>query len=236
MARLATLSGGKPPAQQSSTAHRLPVTRPSPTARGRISTLGQRRLYSPSDDSSHCWPRNLITNEGVSDSDAAATIFNGSSTAGSAILIANGGRTSEGGAIVFNGASTGGIARVKVFDNGYLDISRRQSGMTIGSIEGSGNVFLGANNLTVGTNGINTSFSGVISGSGSLAKIGSGILTLQANDCIADTRRSHSRKRLNYQTRLYWASRCNRLFKGQRRSATAGHIWRSNERRAKYPP
>ena len=59
--------------------------------------------------------------------------------------------------------------------------------VTIGSIEGSGNVFLGANNLRVGTNNINTSFSGVISGSGSLAKVGSGILTLQANDCIADT-------------------------------------------------
>ena len=59
--------------------------------------------------------------------------------------------------------------------------------VTIGSIEGSGNVFLGANRLTVGTNNINTSFSGVISGTGSLAKVGSGILTLQANDCIADT-------------------------------------------------
>jgi hypothetical protein len=59
--------------------------------------------------------------------------------------------------------------------------------VTIGSIEGSGNVLLGANNLRVGTNNINTSFSGVISGSGSLAKIGRGILTLQANDCIADT-------------------------------------------------
>ena len=76
---------------------------------------------------------------------------------------------------------------MEVFDNGYLDISRRQSGVTIGSIEGSGNVFLGANRLTVGTNNINTSFSGVISGSGLLAKIGSGVLTLQANDCIADT-------------------------------------------------
>ena len=46
---------------------------------------------------------------------------------------------------------------------------------------------LGANRLTVGTNNISTSFSGVISGSGLLAKAGRGILTLQANDCIADT-------------------------------------------------
>jgi hypothetical protein len=76
---------------------------------------------------------------------------------------------------------------VEVFDNGDVDISGHQSGVTIGSIEGSGNVLLGANNLRVGTNNISTSFSGVISGSGSLAKVGNGLLTLQANDCIADT-------------------------------------------------
>ena len=76
---------------------------------------------------------------------------------------------------------------MEVFDNGYLDISRRQPGVTIGSIEGSGNVFLGANRLTVGANNINTSFSGVISGSGLLSKIGSGVFTLQANHCISDT-------------------------------------------------
>ena len=91
------------------------------------------------------------------------------------------------GAILFHGASTGGTARVEVFDNAYLDITGHQSGLTIGSIEGSGNVHLGANRLTVGTRNINTSFSGVISGSGSLAKVGSGVLTLQSNHCIADT-------------------------------------------------
>src|SRR5262245_21062369 len=117
-----------------------------------------------------------------------ATIFSSSSTADSAILIANGGANGGGGgAIYFNGASTGGTARVKVFDNGYLDISGHQSNLTVGSIEGSGNVRLGANNLRVGTNNIDTSFSGVISGSGSLTKIGSGVLTLQNNHCIANT-------------------------------------------------
>ena len=118
---------------------------------------------------------------------AGETIFSGSSTADSAVLIGNGGDGRYGGSISFNGASMGGTARVEVFDNGYLDISRRQPGVSIGSIEGSGNVVLGANRLTVGANNTSTSFSGVISGSGSLAKIGSGILTLQANDCIADS-------------------------------------------------
>jgi hypothetical protein len=116
-------------------------------------------------------------------------VFNDASTAGNAIIIANGDPTGEGanGAIIFYDSSTGGTARVKVFDNGDLDIRDHQSSVTVGSIEGSGNVFLGANNLTVGTNGINTSFSGVIWGSGLLAKVGSGVLTLQADDCIADT-------------------------------------------------
>ena len=125
---------------------------------------------------------------------------------------------------------------MEVFDNGYLDIRYRQPGVTIGSLEGSGNIFLGANRLTVGTNNLNTSFSGVISRTGLLSKVGSGILTLQANDCIADSVGLHSRKRLNYQTRFYRAPRCDRLSKGQRRSATAGDIWESNERRPKYPP
>jgi hypothetical protein len=134
-----------------------------------------------------------ITNQGGHGSGLAlfggATIFEGSSTAGAAILVANGGMNgAAGGSISFRGASTGGTARVKVFDNGALDLgSHPSSPVTIGSIEGSGNVGLGSNRLTVGANNINTSFSGTIYGYGSLAKIGSGILTLQANDCIADT-------------------------------------------------
>jgi hypothetical protein len=118
---------------------------------------------------------------------AGETIFTGLSTADSATLIANEGSYYATCAIFFGGASTGGTARVEVFGNGYLDISGHQGGMTIGSIEGSGNVLLGANRLTVGTNNISTSFSGVVSGSGSLAKVGRGVLTLQANHCIADT-------------------------------------------------
>ena len=134
-----------------------------------------------------------ITNEGGPDeiSIGGQTIFNGLSTADSSMLVANGGIGSDfGGGILFNASSTGGTARVKLLDNGYLDISGHQGSLTIGSIEGRGDIFLGANNLRVGTNNIGTSFSGVISNNGqggSLTKVGSGVLTLQSNHCIADT-------------------------------------------------
>jgi hypothetical protein len=121
----------------------------------------------------------------ASTADSALTIFNDASTAGHATITSHG--DNFAGGTIFNDSSTGGTARVKLFDNGYLDIRNHQSGLTVGSIEGSGNVLLGANDLSVGSRNINTSFSGVISGSGSLTKIGSGVLTLQANDCIADT-------------------------------------------------
>jgi hypothetical protein len=157
---------------------------------GQVSTAaGALTTFNDTSTAAHA----TITNHGGFDqgdiaSPGGATIFNDSATADRAILVANGGvNGGGGGAILFRGASTGGTARVEVFDNAYLDISGRQPGVTIGSIEGSGDVLLGANNLTVGTRNINTSFSGVISGTGSLAKVGSGILNLQANDCIADT-------------------------------------------------
>ena len=104
-----------------------------------------------------------IINNGASISGASGgeTIFStisnafnplGPCTAGDATLIANGGTGGGlGGAILFEkGNSRGGTSRVEVFGNGNLDISRHNApGVTVGSVEGSGDVFLGANNLTV---------------------------------------------------------------------------------------
>ncbi|HEX4638781.1 MAG TPA: autotransporter-associated beta strand repeat-containing protein [Chthoniobacterales bacterium] len=110
------------------------------------------------------------------------------STAGSATLIANSGSAGgDGGSISFSGDSTGGTARVLVFGTGSLDISQHNDpGVTIGSLEGTGLVFLGARNLTIGSNSLSTTFSGVIQdgdingggGSGSVTKTGTGYLTL----------------------------------------------------------
>jgi autotransporter-associated beta strand protein len=91
-----------------------------------------------------------------------------------------------GGSIKFFTHSRGGTARLEVFGNGSLDISDHNApGMAIGSIEGDGLVFLGANNLNVGSNNLSTNFSGVIQDGrgnsgigGSLTKVGTGKLVL----------------------------------------------------------
>jgi autotransporter-associated beta strand protein len=132
----------------------------------------------------------VVTNNGGTGSDTVGAITNfiENSTAENATLIANGGSDGGGGGtIAFYQDSTGGSARVEVFGNGSLDISSHlPSGVAIGSLEGTGNVFLGANNLTIGSNNLSTTFSGVIQDpefggdtlGGSLTKIGSGTLTL----------------------------------------------------------
>jgi autotransporter-associated beta strand protein len=61
-----------------------------------------------------------------------------------------------------------------VFGNGHLDFFAES---IIGSIEGDGIVSIPAS-LTVGSNDLSTSFSGIIESSGSLTKIGAGTLTL----------------------------------------------------------
>lgn len=115
-------------------------------------------------------------------------VFFLSSSADSATLIANGGTNGGGdGGITFDDDSSGGFARIEIFGNGYLDIRGHNApGIGTGSIQGSGRVFLGPNNLTVGLNNLSTAFSGVIedglpvgqTGGGSLTKLGRGKLTL----------------------------------------------------------
>ena len=110
--------------------------------------------------------------------------FFDSSTAGNATLTANEDDTG-GGLIKFLDNSTGGVARVEVFGNGtgdftngVLDVSSHAApGVTIGSLEGDGLVLLGANNLTIGSNNVSTTFAGLIQDAGSITKSGTGKLT-----------------------------------------------------------
>lgn len=76
--------------------------------------------------------------------------------------------------------SVGGSPRIEIFRNGSLDIvSHNAPGITVGSIEADGQVLLGSNGFTTGSNNLSTTFSGAIIGSSaSLTKIGTGNLTL----------------------------------------------------------
>ena len=113
--------------------------------------------------------------------------FIGSSTAGNATI-------NNIGFLAFDGNSRGGTAQIDLasdslvlFVFGILDISAHNApGVTIGSLADDladpdlpTAVFLGANNLTVGSNNLSTTFGGVIQGvGGSLTKIGTGRLIL----------------------------------------------------------
>jgi autotransporter-associated beta strand protein len=127
-----------------------------------------------------------VFSSGTSASSAAITnnntleFFN-TSTAGSATITTN-----TGGQTFIANSASGGTARFILNGTGFLDISvLAGGGTTAGSIEGNGNVFLGAKNLTVGGNNLSTTFSGVIQDGGnhggtggSLTKTGFGTLIL----------------------------------------------------------
>lgn len=120
----------------------------------------------------------------ASGAEGGATIFLNQTHAASATLIANGSSGGgEGGRIAFQASSTGDTARVELFGNGFLDLTLHSGGLSIGSIEGDGLINLGAVNLSVGANNLNTIFSGVIGDdgftTGALSKTGTGNLILR---------------------------------------------------------
>ena len=132
----------------------------------------------------------LVTLEGGLQStfDGGLVLFQASSSAGNSTLIAgNGPGKNSGGTITFTNESLGGTSRIELLGPGgvgNLEIDTHTlPGVTVGSIEGSGNVTLGARNLTVGTNNLSTVFSGTIvdgrlGSGGSLSKTGTATLTL----------------------------------------------------------
>jgi autotransporter-associated beta strand protein len=117
--------------------------------------------------------------------------FNNNSTASNAIITTN-----NGGLTLFNDNSDGGNAQFLTNAGGVVDFSNTggpagDGNISAGSIAGAGNYYLGSNLLTVGSNNLSTTVSGVISDcgptgvecasgatGGGLDKVGSGTLTL----------------------------------------------------------
>jgi outer membrane autotransporter protein len=100
------------------------------------------------------------------------------STAGNATITNN-------GAVYFGGTSDGSTARVFNNAGGGVDISQVTTGVSVGSIEGAGNIFLGSKVLSLGNTNLSFEISGVIADGGTaggiggaLTKIGTGTLTL----------------------------------------------------------
>jgi autotransporter-associated beta strand protein len=123
----------------------------------------------------------IINNGGaVTNASGGSTLFYYFSTAANSTLIANGGvNGGSPGSIQFLDRSIGSAARVEVFGDGNLNINGHDSpGVTIGSLEGTGIVFLGSNRLSVGNKNQSTIFSGIIRDAGALTKVGPGTLSL----------------------------------------------------------
>ncbi|MCP3474905.1 autotransporter domain-containing protein [Bradyrhizobium sp. CCGUVB1N3] len=124
------------------------------------------------------------------------TQFGAFTTAGNATII-----TKDGGETDFYDNSTGGNARFITTGTGVVDFSgsigpNGDGRITAGSIEGSGNYYIGGGNtLVVGSNNLSTEVSGVIgdscgcgpTSSGNLEKVGSGKLILSGTNTYTGT-------------------------------------------------
>ncbi len=98
-----------------------------------------------------------LTLGGANTYTGATTIFAGTLALGTSSVLADATAVTVGGDATFNLAN-------------FSD--------TVGSLAGTGNVTLGSGTLTVGGNNTSTVFAGVVSGSGSFNKAGTGTLTL----------------------------------------------------------
>jgi VCBS repeat-containing protein/autotransporter-associated beta strand protein len=110
---------------------------------------------------------------GFAKAGAGTLTLSGANTYTGATTVSAGGLTTAGAAVIADGSA------VTVASGATLTLGGNE---TIGSLSGAGNVVLGSNTLTAGGNGASTTFSGTLSGTGGLAKAGSGTLTLSGNN------------------------------------------------------
>ena len=101
--------------------------------------------------------------------------FNNASTADDAAIVTN-----AFGQTVFTGNSTAGLARFTTNAGGVVEFSGTtgpagNNKVTAGSIEGAGTYNLGANQLTVGINGLGTTVSGSINDGGTSGGTGASL-------------------------------------------------------------
>lgn len=136
---------------------------------------------------------NFVVEGGIGKKTPGGIMVASSSVLGHGTVTVTGGKSGGlGGSLVMRGRSDGGTARLTLSGNAVLDFSRHDlPPVKVGSIEGEGWVVLGAIPVSVGTNNLSTTFSGVIQdgdarpGTGPLIKVGSGTLTLSGANTYA---------------------------------------------------
>ena len=127
--------------------------------------------------------QSTIIGEGssVSGAKGAYITFAQTSSAGKATVIANGGTNGGLGAVVLL-EDESNCSNARFILSGNASILNYNGDRSIGSLEGEGDVSLFGRNLSIGANGQNTSFAGVIedgfASGASLTKVGLGTLTL----------------------------------------------------------
>ncbi len=124
----------------------------------------------------------------VSGAYGASVSLGTASTGGQARIVARSGENDGGpGGIYIFSEGDGGAAQIELHGEGFLDISFHTSpSVTVGSLAGDGIAYIGSHGLMIGSNNLDTTFTGTIrehGGSvdgknGSVTKIGSGSLTL----------------------------------------------------------
>ena len=147
-----------------------------------------------SSSSRHFTINGALTNDSANEQTLVADGATGAGLSGGVLTIASsaitgpftliargpaGGGTS-GGVIEFTGSADADTVRVVTEPGSLFNLSGRAGNLRLGSIEGGGFVFMGFNSLLVGWNGLDTEFSGTLSGalSAALEKHGTGRLIL----------------------------------------------------------